>query len=173
MARVSLKNIVGKKNEVNAAVLALMDQLGEATWIEDENGQLLLGNPAEKLFSSFPVNLDNEIIGWVKGDEKSMLIANLLAYLSQKEAEKKKLGTEVLNLYQELNVIYNFSEQLTQTIDPDVIAQLTLEQAIHSIPSHSGVIVLWSEEKKQLMIPAKSGEELFNEEIQQRKLDLS
>jgi class 3 adenylate cyclase len=164
MARVSLKNIVGKKNEINTAVLALMDQLKEATWIEDENGKLLLGNSTETPGSSFPVSLDNEIIGWVKGDEKSFMIANLLAYLAQKEAEKKKLGTEVLSLYQELNVIYNFSEQLTQTIDPDVIAQLTLEQAIHSIPSHSGVIVLWNEEKKQLMIPAKAGEELFNKE---------
>src|SRR4030095_435584 len=142
MARVSLKNIVGKKNEVNAAVLALMDQLSEASWIEDENGKLLLGNLNETPRSAFPVNLDNEIIGWVKGDERSIMIANLLSFLAQKEAEKKKLGTEVLNLYQELNVIYNFSEQLTQTIDPDVIAQLTLEQAIHSIPSHSGVIVL-------------------------------
>jgi len=164
MARVSLKNIVGKKNEVNAAVLALMDQLGETTWIEDENGKLLVGDLTGTPRSSFPVNLDNEIIGWVKGDERSIMIANLLGYLAQKEAEKKKLGTEVLNLYQELNVIYNFSEQLTQTIDPDIIAQLTLEQAIHSIPSHSGVIILWNEEKKQLMIPAKSGEQLFNEE---------
>jgi len=134
------------------------------TWIEDENGKLLLGNPTETPESSFPVNLDNEIIGWVKGDEKSLMIANLLAYLAEKEAEKKKLGTEVLSLYQELNVIYNFSEQLTETIDPDVIAQLTLEQAVHSIPSHSGVIVLWNEEKKQLVVPARSGEQLFNEE---------
>ena len=164
MARVSLKNIVGKKNEINTAVLALMAQLKDATWIEDENGKLLLGNPTETPGSSFPVNLDNEIIGWVKGDENSSMIANLLAYLVQKEAEKKKLGTEVLNLYQELNVIYNFSEQLTQTIDPDVIAQLTLEQAMHSIPSDSGVIVLWNEEKKQLAVPARSGELLFNEE---------
>src|SRR5688572_27198232 len=164
MARVSLKNIVGKKNEITTAVLALMAQLKDATWIEDENGKLLLGNPTETPGSSFPVNLDNEIIGWVKGDENSSMIANLLAYLVQKEAEKKKLGTEVLNLYQELNVIYNFSEQLTQTIDPDVIAQLTLEQAMHSIPSDSGVIVLWNEEKKQLAVPARSGELLFNEE---------
>jgi len=164
MARVSLKNIVGKKNEINSAVLALINQLKEATWIEDENGKLLLGTPAETPGSSFPVNLDNETIGWVKGDENSSTIANLLVYLVQKEAEKKKLGTEVLNLYQELNVIYNFSEQLTQTIDPDVIAQLTLEQAIHSIPSDSGVIVLWNEEKKQLCVPARSGELLFNEE---------
>jgi transcriptional regulator with GAF, ATPase, and Fis domain len=164
MARVSLKNIVGKKNEINTAVLALVDQLKEATWIEDENGKILLGNSTETPRSSFPVNLDNEIIGWVKGDENSLMIANLLAYLAQKEAEKKKLGTEVLNLYQELNVIYNFSEQLTQTIDPDVIAQLTLEQAIHSIPSDSGVIVLWNEENKQLGVPARSGELLFNQE---------
>src|SRR6188768_211217 len=164
MARVSLKNIVGKKNEINTAVLALIDQLKQPTWIEDENGKLLFGNPIETPGSSFPVNLDNEIIGWVKGDENSLIIANLLTYLVQKEAEKKKLGTEVLNLYQELNVIYNFSEQLTQTIDPDVIAQLTLEQAIHSIPSDSGVIVLWNEEKKQLGVPARSGDLLFNEE---------
>jgi len=164
MAKVSLKNIVGKKNEINTAVLALMDQLKETTWIEDENGKLLLGSPTKTPGSSFPINLENEIIGWVKGDENSLIIANLLAYLVQKEAEKKKLGTEVLNLYQELNVIYNFSEQLTQTIDPDIIAQITLEQAMHSIPSHSGVIVLWNEEKKQLGVPARSGELLFNEE---------
>ena len=164
MARVSLKNIVGKKNEIDTAVLALMAQLKGSTWIEDENGKLLLGTSTETPQSSFSITLDSEIIGWVKGEEKSIVIANLLGYLAQKEAEKKKLGTEVLNLYQELNVIYNFSEQLTQTIDPDVIAQITLDQAIHSIPSHSGVIVLWNEEKKQLMIPAKSGELLFNEE---------
>jgi len=164
MARVSLKNIVGKKNEVSAVVLALMSQLTKETWVEDESGKVLLGDPVETPKSSFPLKLDDEIIGWVKGDEKAFMIANLIVYLAQKEAEKKKLGTEVLNLYQELNVIYNFSEQLTQTIEPDVIAQLTLEQAIHSIPSHSGVIVLWNEEQKQLTIPSKAGESLFNEE---------
>jgi adenylate cyclase len=164
MARISLKNIVGKKNDIHAVLLALIDQLQAGIWIEDENGKLLLGNQLETTKGLFPVNLDDEIIGWVKGDEKGMMIANLLTYLSQKEAEKKKLGSEVLNLYQEMNVIYNFSEKLTETIDPDVIAQITLEQAVHSIPSHSGVIVLWNEEKNILTIPAKSGEPLFNEE---------
>ncbi len=95
---------------------------------------------------SYPVTLEGEISGYVKGADNAAIIARLLSLMLQKEAEKKKLGTEVLNLYQELNVIYNFSEKLTETIDPDIIAQLTLEQAIHSIPSHSGVIVLWDEE---------------------------
>ena len=164
MARINLKNIVGKRNEITAVVLALIEQLKVEIWVEDDAGKLLLGNPTEKANISFPVNLDDEIIGWVKGDEKGIVIANLLIQLSHKEAEKKKLGSEVLNLYQEMNVIYNFSEKLTETIEPDIIAQLTLEQAVHSIPSHSGVIVLWNEEKKQLSIPAISGEQLFNEE---------
>ena len=108
--------------------------------------------------------MDGEIAGYVKGTETAAIFAPLLSLMLQKETEKKKLGTEVLNLYQELNVIYNFSEKLTETIDPDVIAQLTLEQALHSIPSHSGVIVLWDEEQRQLTIPAISGESLFNKE---------
>lgn len=164
MARISLKNIVGKKNEINAVLLALIDQLHAEIWIEDENGKLLLGNQIDSTENLFPIKPEGEIIGYVKGDEKGSMIANLLTYLSQKEAEKKKLGSEVLNLYQEMNVIYNFSEKLTETIDPDVIAQITLEQAVHSIPSHSGVIVLWNEEKNILTIPATSGEPLFNEE---------
>src|SRR6188474_2044325 len=98
MARVSLKNIVGKKNEVTAAVVALINKLKEATWIEDENGKLLLGNSDKTPGSSFPINLDNEIIGFVKGDVDAVMIADLITYLVQKEAEKKKLGTEVLSL---------------------------------------------------------------------------
>src|SRR5688572_3430028 len=113
MARVSLKNIVGKKNEVNVAVLTLLNQLEETTWIEDENGNQIAGNRHETSTSSYPINLDNELIGFVKGDANAIIIANLITHLVQKEAEKKKLGAEVLNLYQELNVIYNFSEQLT------------------------------------------------------------
>ena len=91
MARVSLKNIVGKKNEINSAVLALINQLKEATWIEDENGKLLLGTPAETPGSSFPVNLDNEIIGWVKGDEKFINDRKSSCLLSTKRSGKEKI----------------------------------------------------------------------------------
>ncbi len=132
--------------------------------VEDNQNKVLFGTELTGEQSAFPVMLEAEVSGWVKGDHHAATIAGLLSLMLQKESEKKKLGTEVLNLYQELNVIYNFSEKLTETIDPDVIAGLTLEQAMHSIPSHSGVIVLWNEEKKLLAIPAKSGEQLFNEE---------
>jgi hypothetical protein len=53
--------------------------------------KLLLGIPTETPGSSFPVNLDNEIIGWVKGDANSLMIANLLAYLATKRSREKKV----------------------------------------------------------------------------------
>ncbi len=162
MARVSLKNIIGKNKEFNSVVTALIEQLKLDIWIEDENGKVVLGDKKENNDLSFPVELNEEIAGYVKGDEKGGSIATLLTQLLNKEAEKKKMGSEVLNLYQELNVIFNFTETLTQTIEPEVIARLTLEQAIHSVASQSGVIVLWDEETKELQIPASSEVSLFD-----------
>ena len=108
-------------------LINLIGSLNIDIWIEDENGKLLFGNSNEDANPSFAVMLEDETAGWVKGNEKGKIIASLLNQLLQKEAEKKKLGTEVLNLYQEVNRIFNFSEKLAQTIDPGAIAQTALQ----------------------------------------------
>lgn len=161
MAKISLKNIILKNKEINHIISAMLSKT--SAWIEDERGTILMGERKERLTTEDNLILDGELLGVVRGDQEAM-ISTTISYFVQKEAEKKKLGSEVLNLYQELNVIYNFSEQLTQTIEPDVIAQLTLEQAIHSIPSESGVILLWDETHKQLTIPAYAGQSLFDQD---------
>ena len=158
MALPTLKSLLGKRSETTAWLQSWTDKANPEMFVEDSENNLLFGTALTKDLQKFPVTLDNEIAGYVKGDDTAEMIARLLSLMLQKEAEKKKLGTEVLHLYQELNVIYNFSEKLTETIDPDVIAQLTLEQAMHSIPSHSGAIVLWDEDSRQLTIPSASGE---------------
>lgn len=164
MSKVSLKNIIGRKNETSAIVSSLIEQLDAGVWIEDENGKVLFGTQSVSPESIANVSADNEIIGYVKGGTKSSLIAGLLSQFAQKDAEKKKLGTEVLSLYQEINVIFNFSEKLTETIEPEVIAKHTLEQAMHSISPHSGVIVLWDEQSRSLQVPALEGEPLFHDD---------
>src|ERR1051326_3390218 len=164
MSRINLKNIIGKKSEITGDVLTLCKELNISIWIEDENGKLIVGTAEGESSPSFPILLDNEIIGYVKGDERGSLIASLVSHLAAKEAEKKSLGTEVLNLYQEINVIFNFSEKLAETIEPDAIARITLEQGMHSIASDGGIIVLWNDETAQLEIPAQAGELVFNKE---------
>lgn len=164
MAQPTLKSLLGKRSETTAWLQQWAATTKSDIVVEDAQHIVLFGTLSTNELPFYPVTLDGEIAGYVKGEDNAAIMASLLSLMLQKEAEKKKMGTEVLSLYQELNVIYNFSEKLTETIDPDIIAQLTLEQAIHSIPSHSGVIVLWDEETRQLTIPATSGEPLFNDE---------
>lgn len=163
MAQPTLKSLLGKRSDTTAWLQQWVDTTKAAIVVEDAQHNILYSSSAAIHEPEFPVTLDDDVAGYVKGDANAIVIAGLLSLMLQKEAEKKKLGTEVLHLYQELNVIYNFSEKLTETIDPDVIAQLTLEQAMHSIPSDSGVVVLWDDESKQLTIPAITGEQLFDE----------
>ncbi len=163
MPQLTLKSILGKRSEITTWLNAWSEITKSLIAVEDVQHGYLFGTPEYKVQHTFSVSLDEDLVGYVHGDNNDIsLVADLLSLTLKKEAEKKKLGTEVLNLYQELNVIYNFSEKLSETIDPDIIAQLTLEQAMHSISADSGVVVLWDGESQKLLIPAASGESFLN-----------
>ena len=160
----NLKSLLNSKNELAAWLQSWVDENATEISISDLTGKVLWGNGSITGPETAPIKCGDEIWGWVKGEDNSSLIAGLISMMLKKEAERKKLGTEVLGLYQELNVIFDFSEKLSQAIDPDLISSLTLEQAMHSIPSHGGLMLLWDDQHKQLIVPATSGESLFNEE---------
>ena len=129
MARISLKNILSDKTESYALVSSLLEELKAAVYIEDHSGKIILGKPTADVILELPVKLEDENIGWVKGDEKVPFVASLVNLLIQKESEKKKIGSEVLMLYQEVNMIFNFSDKLAQTIGQHSIAEITLDEA--------------------------------------------
>lgn len=163
MARINLKNIVVKNNIVNRLVTGLLNELCPDAWIEDEKGNVLIGSATDRSTINLPLEFEGETVGRVWGTDKIIMIADLVSHLIEREAEKKKLGHEVLNLYQEINVIFNFSDKLSQAIEPEIIAAFTLEQAAASIASDGGVVVLWDSENRQMEVPASTGESLFNE----------
>jgi len=164
MSRLSLKNIISKKNGNADLLLSFIEQLKADIKIEDEQNIFLAGNPLATINYNHPVRLDNELLGWVRGDEKAEFIASFLLFLAQKNLERKTLGSEVLALYQEVNMVFNFSDKLATAIEPTAIALITLEQAMHLIHSNSGLVTLWDENTKQLQVPATAGEELFDKE---------
>ena len=163
MAKLSLKNILSKENDSVPIINSLATQLNSSFSIEDNNGKILLSNSDHLSEFQFPVILENETFGFVKGDEKSAAIAEILSHFLIKESERKKLGTEVLNLYQEINLIFNFSEKLAQTIGAKAISEITLEEAAHVIKSTNGVVVLWDEELNRLKVEASLGQSFFDE----------
>ena len=164
MAKISLKNILSKDNDTISIVNSLAKQLNAGFSVVDQNGKVVLSNSEIGASFQYPVYFENETIGFVKGDEQCTIIAELLMHILNKESQRKKLGAEVLNLYQEINLIFNFSDKLAQTIGATAIAKITLDEAAHVIKSKSGVVVLWDEEKKRLHVEASKGEAFFDEE---------
>ncbi|MBC6952070.1 GAF domain-containing protein, partial [candidate division KSB1 bacterium] len=150
MARVNLKNLVGKKKEAAPVLARLMEAIGAPLAITDTEGQLLLGEGLASSPAKFPVHCDGEILGWVTGNEKAEAVASLLSYLAGKESEKKTLGNEVLGLYRETNLIYSFSEKLAVSLEVSAIAGATLEQARQLIKASGGSVMLLNEEQRRL-----------------------
>ena len=158
------KSMVLKKKDVLPILQSLAEDLQLYFRVEDDKGMVLFDNLEDASFFTFPVMLDEEVLGRVKGDEPAKAIAHLLTQTLQKDQERKRLGTEVLNLYQEINLIFNFSEKLAQTIDAPAICSITVEEARRVIQSDHGVIVLWSEQNRRLEVMALSGQVFFNPE---------
>src|SRR5689334_3126797 len=161
MARLKLNNLISKK-EVTPLLSSFAASLASQFCIEDEKGKILFGNCNEQTHE-YLLKSDDEILGKVRGDGNAERIAEFLNLLLYKESEKKKLGTEVLNLYQELNFIFNFSEKLAQLIEPDAIAQTALNEAQHLIASSSGMVVLYDEQGTRLNLMTSSGDISFTD----------
>jgi class 3 adenylate cyclase len=132
---------------------ALQPATGKGFCIIDSAGKIIFGNQEEG--QEFPVFSEDEKIGMVKGSMEAEKVAGLLNHLIKKEAEKKKLGSEVLNLYKEINLIFNFSEKLAQTINAPSICSITLDEATHVINCESGVVVLLDGAKQKPEIVAQ------------------
>ncbi|HEU5365779.1 MAG TPA: hypothetical protein VFU62_09610, partial [Hanamia sp.] len=112
MAKISLKNILSKDNDAIGIVSSLAVQLNADFCVEDNQGKKIFSNSENISSFQYPVFYQNETLGFVKGNETSAFIADLLMHILNKESERKKLGAEVLNLYQEINLIFNFSDKL-------------------------------------------------------------
>ena len=162
MAKISLKNLLSAKSAESSLIRSFIEKMNATVSVGDASGKLLLGEPPADTQQRHPVMLDGETLGWVAGSGTAPIIASLIELLMQKEMEKKKIASEVLLLYQEVNMIFNFSEKLAQTIGQHSITEITLEEACRLIRSDSGLIILWNEAEGRIEVPASSGNPLFD-----------
>jgi serine phosphatase RsbU (regulator of sigma subunit) len=157
MARITLKQVLGAGSPTHPVMAALAAAIGAPVSVEDAAGRQLYGAALEG--TRFPVIHDGCSLGWVTGPERAESIADLLRLLVEKEAERKSLGTEVLQLYREVNLIYSFSEKLAALLDLDRVAHLTLQEARHLIVATDGAILLLDEATGMLTPVAVFGDE--------------
>jgi adenylate cyclase len=164
MARINLKKLIQRNQETAAILQQLITQSGKIIAIADNKGKWLMGSPPddETLFQL--VEFDGIEGGRVYGNEGVKPIADLIQLLVNQEQERKKLGTEVLDLYREVNLMYNFAQKLGETIDQAGIAQLTLAETNNLISATDGMVALFREDNKQLDLVAQFGDSIVKEE---------
>ena len=174
-----LHRILSNKEGSGMLLNYLSTSLNLSVCIEDIDGVVLLGARSQTHSEKVPVVLDGEIVAWMSGDP---MVATLAAWLNAelvRASGQQKLGNEVLHLYREINLIYNFSEKLADTIEPDTIARMALEEAGRLLPFNQGVVILWDEQHLRFDILATSGiplmqkSDLFREESFIRKIAAS
>jgi serine phosphatase RsbU (regulator of sigma subunit) len=145
MARIALKGLFGKQKDTVAALAALAGACDPPVLIEDAEGRRLLGEPQDGQDTRHPVMLDGERLGWVRGGLQGEAVAALLGQLVAREHEQRTLGSEVLHLYREVNLIYSFSEKLAALLDVSAVAATTLAQARQLIAASDGVVMVREE----------------------------
>jgi serine phosphatase RsbU (regulator of sigma subunit) len=158
--RLGLRQVLGRANDARGLVTLLTESLGTTVTVEDAEGRVLYGEPLVSPAERVAVSHQDTCLGWVTGPKAAHAVASLLTHLIGREAERKALGSEVLNLYRELNLIYGFSEKLVALLDVERVATLTLQEARHLIVATDGVLMLLDEATGALTTVAGFGEEL-------------
>jgi GAF domain-containing protein len=124
-----------------------------AIWDADAN--LLLGaidaEPAEML-EEHSILYDGEVVGWTSGGGQAPLLAVLLTHLVAREAEKEELLEEVLDLYRQVNLLFNLSDKLAASLELNTVARTTLREASRLIETTGAAVVLSTEEQAYLPV---------------------
>jgi AraC-like DNA-binding protein len=141
MKKLTLAGLLTPKRDLAALLQQLIQSTGARIWVEDPAGTPVFGSRQQEPSQKHPVKCDHELLGYVCGEEQAGLIADWLSQWALQEEGKKKLGTEVLHLYRELNLIFSFSERLASIVGAGAIAQLALQEAGRLIRFEYGTVL--------------------------------
>ena len=142
MSSINLRKLLVRDKDVSSLITNLIATLGGAIGIQDVGGALLLGQDAGAASHKYPLALDDQLLGWVIGDEKAAAVAAIVSYIANREHEKKSLAREVLDRYRELNLLYDVSEKMSASLQVTTVATIAISEARRLITSGGGVVLL-------------------------------
>lgn len=158
MSQISLARIVRKKRFA-PLVSRLAAALAVPLSIEDADGTVLLATDDAEHGIRHPVEIQGEVIGWVRGDDKAHLLATLLAYHAEIEQERKELGSETLHKYKEITLLYDMADRIPACMDLREIVGLLIEQLRQVIRFDAVTVLVQNRETGLLDVIASEGDE--------------
>ena len=156
VATIKLKKILSDK-ETRRIVSEFIGLLGTPVAVEDLEGTILTGVRNNGI--RFPIQFEEETLGWVIGDDKAASVAVLIASLGVKEQERRSLAQETLDRYKEISLIYNFIGKIALCLNLNEVTKLVIEETRRNIRSTSASVMLLNQRTRNLEIIAASGKE--------------
>jgi serine phosphatase RsbU (regulator of sigma subunit) len=163
MAELTLKSLLRTKSGDGVPLRTLLDAFEGPLTIEDDRGSLLSGAVHPDGFRALVVHA-GAALGCVSGPRRvAEAAAAMLGHLAAKEDERRALAGEVLQLYREVHLIDQLSEDLTALLDVPAACRSALAHARRLIPASSGGILIRHKEGGAFTYGAKFGDdaELF------------
>jgi GAF domain-containing protein len=117
----------------------LIELLDPSVCIEDSNGNVLHGTVVDG--ERYPVEVSGELIGWVSS-ERGEMAARLLIQLAQQEVEKTELADEILDLYREVNLLYDLADKLASSLEMDITTEIIVAQVNRIISADHTIVVV-------------------------------
>ncbi|SDB19486.1 Adenylate cyclase, class 3 [Flavobacteriaceae bacterium MAR_2010_188] len=140
-----LKTFLSSSAKVRKLVDELSKKLGCEVGISNIDEEPIYGNI--NLPITYDLEINNFIYGKIYGSDQSIkTISEIISMLVSKELDKKRIGSEVLGLYREINMIYNLSEMISEKIDGSSIAVTALNEAKRIIDITHGSVFILNEE---------------------------
>jgi len=154
----SLRSVLKKSPETVTLLEGLSNQMSFDFNLIGFNSKILLGS--ENKFSySFELSNNGVVYGTLNStNNHGKFLAEYLMLLVNKELEKKRIGNEVLGLYREINMIYDFSEKISEIIDEKSIAKMALSEASQIIGSTHGLFLIYDPNKDKVVELSSFGE---------------
>lgn len=156
MTTINLKKILSNR-ETRHIVFGFISLLGTPVAITDLEGTLVTGECNDGI--RFPIQLEDETLGWVIGDDKAAHVAMLIASFGVKEQERRALAQETLDRYKEISIIYNFIGKIALCLNLSEVTSLVLEETRRNIKSTSASVMLLNQRTRNLEIAAAAGKE--------------
>ncbi|MFN7354841.1 MAG: GAF domain-containing protein, partial [Pseudanabaena sp.] len=107
--------------------------------------------------SKIPVLLDEEVLGWVIGAEKTKQVADFLNYIVKREFERKTLAADTLDNYREMSLLYTIASKMANCLDVKEIGSLVIEEASRLIKCTSASVMLHNQHDNSFEIIAAKG----------------
>ena len=140
MVSIDFKKIVLKKEY--SLIQDVIKATAASVSVETIDGECLLGNTNGHSGHRYPIDLNGQVLGWVRGDHQAQVIANLISQLLHREAEKRSLAQELLGKYKEISLLFKLSEKIIDSSDIQEVAALVLEEARYLLKSSQGALLL-------------------------------